>query len=170
MKRMSKFVSLPKIIIFVLLTGFVSSLSHCPSVQAQPAKISQLTAGTQTKRPSFLIAQVTPIQGRWKLHYSVLGIVYESVLTMNGYSGTMRTRYYNALTRRAEAVDQTMKVGASARGLLVVGYTPVYAGTNTRHPTYSPDSFLFQVNPDGSRRSFTCDDRGACSPVEIENF
>lgn len=46
---------------------------------------------------SYAIAQLleanSPIYGTWNLRYSIDGIVYQSVLVMEGYSGMMRTRY-----------------------------------------------------------------------------
>lgn len=123
---------------------------------------------------SFTIAQLTqassPIYGNWKLQYSVDGIIYESVLVMQGYYGGMRTRYFDPQSRRSTAVDQTMTLKSSANGLVLLGSNPVYAGTRTRHPTYSADNFLFQIRPDGTTVAFTCDYNLQCSPVDIESI
>ena len=88
---------------------------------------------------------------------------------MNGYSGKMRTRYFDSNVRKTQTVDQTMSLRSSSRGLILVGYNPVYAGTNTRNPTYSADNFLFQVSSDGSLNAATCDDAGQCSDVDVES-
>jgi hypothetical protein len=121
---------------------------------------------------SLTIAQLTeaysPIYGTWKLEYSVNGIVYESILTMRGRYGSMRTRYYDQRVRRTIAVDQRMTLKSSANGLILLGSNPVYAGTSIRHPTYSADNFLYQVRPDGTTVAFTCDYNLQCSPVNVE--
>jgi hypothetical protein len=113
------------------------------------------------------IAQASPLYGCWQLTFSVSGIVHESVLVMNGYSGNMRTQYFNPGTRSSDAVDQTMKLSSSAQGVLILGHKPVYAGTRRRHPTYSADNFLFQVRPNGTLIAVTCDRKKRCSPVDV---
>ncbi|MBW4479976.1 MAG: hypothetical protein KME54_24835 [Tolypothrix brevis GSE-NOS-MK-07-07A] len=123
--------------------------------------------------PSNYIAQVTdasnPIYGSWKLRHSVDGIVYESVLVMKGFSGSMRTRYYHPSLGK-QAVDQTMYLKNSPDGLVLLGYSPVYAGTNRKHPTYSADNFLFAIEPDGSAKVETCDDSRQCSAVTAQTI
>ena len=116
---------------------------------------------------SFKIAQSNPIYGQWNLRFNNAGIVHESVLRMNGYSGIMLTRYYDVNIKGSAIVQQTMKLSSSAKGLVILGYNPVYPGTRKRYPGYSPDNFLFQINPNGSVRFATCDDARRCSPVEI---
>lgn len=122
--------------------------------------------------PSNYIAQVTdansPVYGSWKLRYSVDGIVYESVLVMNGFSGSMRTRYYHPSLGK-QSVDQTMYLKNSPDGLVLLGYNPVYAGTSRKHP-YIADNFLFAIEPDGSRRFAICDDAGKCSAVTAQTI
>lgn len=157
-----------------LLALALTSAISCP----KPAFANTLfsspsnSAAITTQSDSFTIAQLTeahsPIYGNWTLRYSVDGIIYQSVLVMDGHSGIMRTQFFSLNTGETEIVDQTMKLRSSAQGLVLLGYNPVYAGTNTPHPTYSPDNFLFQMQPDGTTVVFTCDDAGRCSPVEIE--
>lgn len=108
------------------------------------------------------------IDGVWKLQYSVGGIVYESALEMRGDRGKMLTRYFNVNTNKQEEAEQTIELQPSPHGILLLGSNPIDSETQKPHPTYSPDNFLFRVNPDGSRISHTCDDAGNCSPVEIE--
>jgi hypothetical protein len=116
---------------------------------------------------SVYLAQSNPLYGCWSLTSSVFGVVYESLLQMNGYSGVMVTAFFNPNTNSTEYVEQTMKLQDSAHGLMIFGSNPVYAGTSIRHPTYSPDNFLFQVRPNGEYRFVTCDNAGRCSPVEV---
>lgn len=110
----------------------------------------------------------SPLDGIWKLQYSVHGIIYQSVLKMEGNQGKMLTRFFNVNAGQPEEVEQTLKIEPSAHGLLLLGSNPVYPGTNTPYPTYSADNFLFTVNPDGSRFAYTCDAANRCSPVEME--
>lgn len=122
---------------------------------------------------SATIAQLTeassPIYGTWRLQFSLEGVIYNSVLTMQGYSGSMRTWFFNTRIGRTVAVDQTMILKSSAYGLVLLGSNPVYADTIIP-ATYNPDNFLFQVRTDGVLVAVTCDaiipDR--CSPVDIE--
>ena len=88
---------------------------------------------------------------------------------MSGYSGKMRTRYFDPNFNRTQTIDQSMSLRSSSRGLVLLGYNPVYAGTNTQSSTYSADNFLFQVSTDGSLLAATCDDAGQCSDVDVES-
>ncbi|MFN6469560.1 MAG: hypothetical protein RMY36_007760 [Nostoc sp. SerVER01] len=121
---------------------------------------------------SFTIAQLTeansPIYGTWKLQHSVSGIVHESILTMQGYYGSMKTQYFDPQPRKTVAVEQTMSLKSSSKGLILLGSNPVYAGTTIQHPTYSADNFLFQIRPDGTLFVFTCDYNLQCSSVDLE--
>jgi hypothetical protein len=87
---------------------------------------------------------------------------------MGGYHGSIRTWYFDARRGRTVAVDQKLRLKSSANGLIFLGSNPVYAGTNVRHPTYSPDNFLYQVRPDGTLVVFTCDYYLQCSSVDVE--
>ncbi|MDZ8095904.1 MAG: hypothetical protein RMZ42_28795 [Nostoc sp. DedQUE05] len=112
----------------------------------------------------------SPIYGSWKLRYSIDGIVYQSVLVMEGYSGVMRTRYFDPSINQKQGVDQNISLKSSPQGLVLLGYNPVYAGTSRRHPSYAADNFLFSVEPDGSLTAYTCDERRQCSAVDIERI
>ncbi|MEH2152385.1 hypothetical protein [Nostoc sp.] len=147
------------------------------SANGKSAKTESPTTASSTdvaQSSQVTIAQVselvTPIYGTWKLRHSVGGIAHESILKMNGYSGTMRTRYYNTELRKTEAVDQTMRLTAHPRGLLILGYNPVYAGTSIKHPTYLPDNFFFSITPIGEKIFLNCDDGNQCSPVDAEEI
>ncbi|MBD2775268.1 hypothetical protein [Iningainema tapete] len=127
-----------------------------------------------TQSSSYTIAQLveanSPVNGSWKLTYSVDGIVYQSVLLMNGYTGAMRIRYFDPNLRKTQAVDQSLRLKSSPQGLVLLGYNPVYAGTSRRHPTYSADNFLFSIRPDGSPAVFVCDYARRCSAVDVETI
>ncbi|MEH2283247.1 MAG: hypothetical protein V7K90_18275 [Nostoc sp.] len=123
---------------------------------------------------SYTIAQLldanSPIYGSWNLRYSVDGIVYESVLVMEGYSGVMRTRYFEPGINKKQVIDQEISLKSSPQGLVLLGYNPVYAGTSRRHPTYAADNFLFSVEPDGSLTAYTCDEIRQCSAVDVKSI
>ncbi|WP_341530612.1 hypothetical protein WKK05_15815 [Nostoc sp. UHCC 0302] len=143
------------------------------NAQGLSVKASVSAPSTAASQPSsFTIAQLTepnsPLYGNWKLTFSIDGIIYESILRMQGYSGTTRTRYFNPNTGKPDVVDQTMELKSSSSGLILLGYNPVYGGTTLRHPTYIPDNFLFQIRPDGSLIVFTCDRNKRCSSVDLE--
>jgi hypothetical protein len=145
------------------------------TVSPQMPPVSQTSSSVihpETQAP--LIAQIvdanSPIYGNWSLRFSVDGLVYESVLVMRGYSGVMRTSYFDPKIGSKQIVDQEMRLKSSSQGLVLLGYNPVYAGTSRRHPTYAADNFLFSIDPDGSLRAFTCDDRKQCSAVDVETI
>lgn len=119
-------------------------------------------------QPSPVNSSNGSLDGIWKLQYSIHGIVYQSGLEMRGNDGKMLTRFFNVITNQSEMVEQTIELQPSPQGIVLFGSNPVYPGTQTAYPSYSPDNFLFRVNPDGSRIFYTCDDTGNCSPVEIE--
>ncbi|CCQ58360.1 hypothetical protein CWATWH0402_1691 [Crocosphaera watsonii WH 0402] len=81
----------------------------------------------------------------------------------------MLTTYFNPNINRTDYVEQTMRLENSSRGILILGYNPVYPNTNRRHPTYFADNFLLQRRPSGQVVIGTCDDAGRCSPVDVED-
>ncbi|BDA72632.1 hypothetical protein RIVM261_009370 [Rivularia sp. IAM M-261] len=118
---------------------------------------------------SYTVAQTikpSPIYETFKLTHSFDGIVYESVLKMEGHSGVMRTRYFNPITRKITVVRQTMKLDSTPQGLVIYGYNPVDDVTN-KPISYSPDNYLISIRPDGSV-FLHCDDQGQCSNVDVE--
>ena len=139
--------------------------------------IESVSARNYSGQPSssYTIAQNTskitdansPIYGTYKLTYSVDGIVYESTLVMSGYSGVMRTRYYNPNTSRTEVVRQNITLKSIPSGLFLIGSNPVYDRTSKPAKDYSPDNFLFSITPDGPV-FFTCDRMKRCSHVDLE--
>ncbi|MBN3959378.1 hypothetical protein [Nostoc sp. NMS8] len=155
--------------IAILVAGI--GLFGIKSVDARNALV-QTPSVSQSS--SYAIAQVvdanSPIYGSWKLRYSVDGIVYQSVLVMKGYSGTMRTKYFDPRINKKQIIDQQVSLKSSPQGLVLLGYNPVYAGTSRRHPTYAADNFLFSVEPDGSLTAYTCDDLRQCSAVDVEEI
>ena len=134
------------------------------SVPAYAKNQSETVKIPQTS--SKLIAQSSQ-SGEWVLQYSVNGTIYQSLLRLNGTSGVMFTRYYDPECECTQKVQQTMRLKSSPHGILILGYNPVYAGTNRRHPTYQADNFLIQRTPEGKINFVTCDDGGQCSDVEI---
>jgi hypothetical protein len=155
MKKTLKWIAFPILIAIFSIVNPYNAFAYCKLIEKD---ISE---------NSVYLAQSNPLYGCWSLTFSIFGVVYESLLQMNGYSGVMITAFFNSNTNRTEYVQQTMKLQDSAHGLMIFGSNPVYAGTNIRHPIYSPDNFLFQVRPNGEYRFVTCDNEGRCSPVEM---
>lgn len=153
----------------VSLLVILHSLS--PSKVAQAKSPSDISSPSHTsEKKTLTIAQANSVRGRWILRYSSGLILHESVLFMYGSSGEMTTRFYDPLLGKTSTVVQTMRASSSARGMVIIGSRPVYPRTNILHPRYSPDSFLFRINPDGSVMALTCDIQQNCSPVEVSAF
>ncbi|BAY09335.1 hypothetical protein [Calothrix sp. NIES-2098] len=127
---------------------------------------------TITQSSNYKIAQYSeansPIYGTWKLTYSIDGVVYESVLIMNGYKGGLGTTFYDPNLRRTRVISQTMYLKSSAKGLILVGYNPTDYYTKQPARNYSPDNFLISLLPNGSLLVTTCDRAGRCSDVDLQ--
>ncbi|MGF1934395.1 MAG: hypothetical protein RM347_008335 [Nostoc sp. ChiQUE02] len=143
-------------------------------IKSADARNALVQTSDVSQASSYAIAQLvdanSPIYGSWKLRYSIDGVVYQSVLVMSGYSGVMRTRYFDSRINQKQVVDQEISLKSSSQGLVLLGYNPVYPGTSRRHPTYAADNFLFSVEPDGSVIAYTCDDLQQCSSVDVESI
>jgi len=127
---------------------------------------------TISRSSAYTIAQYSeansPLYGNWKLTYSIDGVVYESVLIMNGYEGGMGTTFFDPNLRRTRVISQTMYLKSSSKGLILVGYNPTDYYTNKPDRTYSADNFLISIVPDGSLLVTTCDSAGRCSDVDLQ--
>ncbi len=98
------------------------------------------------------------------------GIIHRGRLLLNrSGNGVMQVRFVNPRSNRAEVIDQVMTVRDSPDGPLIVGSYPVYAGTRSRHPTYHPDNFLLNVQPNGEYQFFMFDGQGTKSPVDVRD-
>ncbi|MBD2677111.1 MULTISPECIES: hypothetical protein [Nostoc] len=163
----------------IVLIGFFtigSGLYNIKSVNAYDSSVKPSVTTDYTlidsQPSSFKISQIvteasSPLYVNWKLEYSIDGILYESILRMEGYSGTMRTKYFNALINQTDVIDQTMELKSSSQGLILLGSNPVDANTKIPDPTYIPDNFLFQIRPNGSFVVITCDRNSRCSDVDL---
>jgi hypothetical protein len=87
------------------------------------------------------------------------------VLGQNG-QGMMRVSFRNARSGQDELIDEVMVMRNTPRGLVVLGYNPVFAGTNRRHPTYSADNFIIQ-RQNGQYVFFSVDDAGNQSHTDV---
>jgi hypothetical protein len=154
-------------ILFIGITG----LFGLESVDARSNPTKSTYSQENSRSSSYTIAQVgnanNPIYGTWKLTYSVDAIVYESTLEMSGYSGVMRTRYYNPNTQITEVIRQNMALKSIHQGLFIIGSNPVHDRTSRKAIDYSPDNFLFSITPDGPV-FLTCDRMERCSHVDLE--
>jgi hypothetical protein len=152
-------------ILFIGTTG----LFGLESVDARSNPSKSIYSPDNSQSSSYTIAQVgnanSPIYGTWKLTYSVDAIVHESTLVMSGYSGVMRTRYYNTNKRKVEVIRQNMTLKSIPKGLFLIGSNPVHDRTS-RKADYIPDNFLFSITPDGPV-FLMCDRMERCSYVDL---
>ena len=153
-------------ILFIGITGLLG----LESVDARSNPTKSIYSPENSRSSSYTIAQVgnanNPIYGTWKLTYSVDAIVHESTLVMSGYSGVMRTRYYNSKNGKTEVIRQNMTLKSVPKGLFLIGSNPVYDRTSKKAEDYSPDNFLFSITPDGPVL-LMCDRMERCSYVEL---
>jgi hypothetical protein len=142
-----------------------TSLSQPSNTVSNPATdaIEPLQTSSYTIAQTF---EPSPIYETWKLTHSFDGIVYESILVMNGRSGVMRTKYFNPQTKKTAVVRQSMRLDTVPQGLLLYGSNPVDDKTN-KPANYFADNFLISIRPDGPV-ILQCDDQGACSNVDVE--
>lgn len=151
------------------LLSIESADARYPLIKAIVPSPSTNLSQSSSNKISQLSDPNSPLYGIWKLKYSVDGIIYQSLLVMNGYSGNMRTRYYHPRLG-TQVVDQTIYLKSSPDGLILLGSDPVYAGTSRRNPYYSADNFLFSIEPDGSTHFITCDYNKRCSSVGAQKI
>ncbi|NEQ41262.1 MAG: hypothetical protein F6K40_35720 [Okeania sp. SIO3I5] len=163
--------ALIQIVVYSFVTTFFLPLQIATGISLPQSTTAELSTNksynSSDKNSPKYLAQSNPLYGCLRLTYSVLGIVYESVLQMNGYEGIMITQYFEPNIGRTAYVQQTMRMRSSPRGIVILGYDPVYPGTNRKHPTYIPDNFFFQVRPNGDYIFALMDDAGQLSPVEV---
>jgi hypothetical protein len=137
-------------------------------INSRSQPISQNERNSESFAVDRKIAQASPLYGCWRLTFrNAAGVVHISTLVMNGYSGIMRTSYWNVLSRQTETVDQTMRIVSYASGILLAGYSPVWAGTSRRAGNYSPDNLLFSIGVDGQFTAANCANNLDCSPVSV---
>jgi serine/threonine protein kinase len=105
------------------------------------------------------------LDGTWKLSYSLGTINHQGTLLMQGKAGTLTMQTADSSNGQVKTVSQTMRLWASPRGLVVLGYNPVNPSTQAAEPDYAADNFLFQQQSDGSMKVTNCDDQGNCSDV-----
>jgi hypothetical protein len=162
--------------IAIILLGmglFSGKPADAKTTEDTTIKVNSSIVQTNSHQPStYTIAQTisranSPLYGSWKLTYSIDGIVYESVLIMNGYTGGMGTTYFNPNIGQTRVISQYMELGSSSQGLILVGSSPTDYYTQ-RAVNYSPDNFLLSVRPDGSLFVVTCDSASRCSDVDIQ--
>ncbi|MEM9544211.1 MAG: hypothetical protein AAGA60_32615 [Cyanobacteria bacterium P01_E01_bin.42] len=161
--------ALSRVIIPTLAVFSVFAASIPATFAASSLRLGDREAISQRREQSEIAQQINPIFGCQRLRYSPFGVIYESELRMNGYQGIMITRFFNQNTNRPEAVQQTMQVVGSPQGLVISGANPVYFGTTIRHPTYSPDNFLFQIQPNGTYSAIARDNLGRTSLVAVSD-
>jgi hypothetical protein len=89
----------------------------------------------------------------------------------NSNAGRMRVRYY--ADGQTNMVEETAQAENTVLGLRIAGYNAVYAGTETRHPSYRPDNFYMSTDENGNVSVTNIDDGGVvanCSVRVIKGY
>jgi hypothetical protein len=165
-----KTVSFLALILGIGLFGIKSVDAKNPLITVPINKNSQLIAPSSSIKIAQLTEASSPLYGSWRLTFSAGGIVHEGILVMQGYYGVLRVWYFDPNLKKKASIDEYMELKSSSKGLVLLGYNPVYAETFVSHPTYIADNFLFSIQPDGSLVALTCDARERCSSVDIEEI
>jgi hypothetical protein len=105
----------------------------------------------------FLCASlITNAQNVYEVKFSISRIPYRGALLIwNDGSAKMRVRYY--LDGEMKMVEESMTVESILGTPTLVGYDPVYPGTDISYPHYSADNFLITHNLYGETEITTVD-------------
>ncbi|WP_299404427.1 hypothetical protein [Acaryochloris sp. IP29b_bin.148] len=152
------------IAVLALMLPSFKALAFTPRVSSPASNLHK----RQAQHPPQLLSLTNPLYVCWDLTYNEQGIVRESRLRMAGYEGVMATRYYSLKDKGTAFVGQTMKLHSSPRGLIIFGFNPIDLITKRPHPTYSPDNFALQVDPERGPLAFNINDAGRLSPVDVK--
>jgi hypothetical protein len=112
--------------------------------------------------------QAAGITGRAHLSWSVYGSPLQATIETYGQTGVVRVAFIGQ-SGYEEQVDQDLVLQQGPNLLYYRGSNPRYAGTNTPHPGYSPDSFrLVEIRTGVWSITEVCDEQGTCAPVQTQ--
>jgi hypothetical protein len=145
-------------------TAFLTLLSTSMPAWSLTLPADRSESDRSIDTPKIALVKTTCV----RVTFSNGAIVHTGQIWLNSNGmGRMTVKFYSADRGRSESVDQTMRTENSAQGLLLVGSDPVYSGTRTRHPNYSPDNFLLKIDENGRRTFFTFDLNQNVSKVDL---
>jgi hypothetical protein len=91
----------------------------------------------------------TPHFGGYEFSFGEGVYLHRALLLMNGCTGTLNVSFYSLQRQTYETVIQMIRMETAPGRIIFHGTNPVYAGTNLAHPTYHPDTIVFQRQPSG---------------------
>ncbi|HEU0298283.1 MAG TPA: hypothetical protein VFR37_02490 [Longimicrobium sp.] len=138
-----------------------------PATQPPAVKTVDQAAPAQ-EPPAVAPPQPAGITGRAHLSWNLGGDPYEATIETYGQTGVVRVAFIGQ-SGYEEQVDQDLVLQQGDGFLFYRGMNPRYAGTDTPHPSYSPDGFrLVELRTGVWSITEMCDEQGACAPVETE--
>jgi len=111
--------------------------------------------------------QVEYVYGNFQIGWTFAGTRHEGLLSMNGRVGKMRIQFFDQAENSTSEVDQIMLLASCAKGLVILGFAPVVAGTDEKAINYTPDNLIFRRETSGKITLLNCY-QGGCSPIEMQ--
>jgi hypothetical protein len=111
--------------------------------------------------------QVEYVHGNYKIGWTFATIRHEGLLNMNGRVGKMRIKFFDRASSSTSEVDQMMVLASCTKGLVLIGFNPVVAGTSEKAANYITDNLIFRRETGGEVTMLNCYEEG-CSPIEMQ--
>jgi len=140
-----------------------STLSENPNSE-NGATMSEILKRMNCQEPS----QNDYIDGTYAIGWTIARHRHEGVLQMQGGSGIMRIKFFNANINSEDVVDQDMVLANCPQGLILLGFNPTSPDTKEAHSSYVADNLIIRIETDGSLVIMVVDDQGATASAEIE--
>ncbi len=126
-------------------------------------KLDQLVKSKGCNPPN----QVEYVHGNYKIGWTFATIRHEGLLNMNGRVGKMRIKFFDQASSSTSEVDQMMVLASCTKGLVLIGFNPVVAGTSEKAANYITDNLIFRRETSGEVTLLNCYEEG-CSPIEMQ--
>jgi len=140
-----------------------SSASQNADSSNDEKELDQLVQSKECIPPN----QVEYVYGNYKIGWTTASIRHEGILNMNGRVGKMRIQFFDQAANSTSAVDQIMVLASCTKGLVLLGFNPVVAGTNEKAANYITDNLIFRRETSGEFTLLNCY-QGGCSPIEMQ--
>ena len=141
-----------------------------PAPADQAAAVRAVDRAAPAEDLSVVVPEASGITGRAHLSWDIYGEPYEATIETYGQTGVVRVAFVGQ-SGYEEQVDQDLVLQQGASFLFYRGMNPRYAGTDTPHPTYSPDAFrLVELQTGVWSITEVCDEQGVCAPVQTEGL
>ncbi len=149
--------SLSILLLGPLVSGFMVGVEESQAFQPLSQGISQHDQSVQIAQGVDCIRanRSEYLYGKYKVSWSYGGIFHESVLSMQGDSGTMLTRFYSSELGGPDVIEQDIQMRSCSFGLMLLGSSP--RRPNGSKPTnYVPDNLILRVQPSGQLIILNC--------------